>query len=227
MKLTAIKYWAEDDRPREKLELKGKSNLSDVELLAILLGSGNRTLSAVELAREILSSVNNSVDRLAQLSLDDLMRFNGVGKAKAITVIAAIELSKRRKSSLVKNQAIKSSKQAFNYLQTYLSDVDHEQFYVMALNRSNQVLHVHCISKGGRTATIADGKIIFKFLLDVKATGAILAHNHPSGNLMPSHEDKRLTKQLIDFGKLIQMEILDHIIIGGMDYFSFRDDGLI
>lgn len=227
MKVSSIKYWAEDDRPREKLILKGKTNLSDAELLAIILGSGNRSQSAVELAKEILRSVNNSVDQLAKLSIEELMRFVGVGQAKAVSVVAAVELSKRRKASIVKNAPIKSSKQAFNYLQPYLSDVDHEQFYVLALNRSNHVIKVHCLSKGGRVATIADGKVIFKFLLDVKATGAILAHNHPSGSVLPSHEDKRLTKQLTEFAKLIQMDILDHLIFGGQDYFSFRDDGLL
>ena len=158
MKVSSIKYWAEDDRPREKLILKGKTNLSDAELLAIILGSGNRSQSAVELAKEILRSVNNSVDQLAKLSIEELMRFVGVGQAKAVSVVAAVELSKRRKASIVKNAPIKSSKQAFNYLQPYLSDVDHEQFYVLALNRSNHVIKVHCLSKGGRVATIADGK---------------------------------------------------------------------
>ncbi len=223
-----IKSWAEEDRPREKLSLKGRTALSDSELVAILIGSGNKKETAVELSKKILSSVNNDLNKLGKLSTNDLMQFNGIGEAKAISIIAALELGRRRKETeSTKKIIIKSSLNAFNAIESVLSDLSHEEFWVIYLNRKNEVLKKVNISKGGVSGTIADSKIIFKNAIELLSSAIIVCHNHPSGNLNPSQEDKHLTKKLIDAGKLLDIPVLDHIIVGEKNYFSFADEGLM
>ena len=224
----SIKSWAEDDRPREKFMAKGRSALSDAELIAILIGSGNKNESAVELSKKILSSVGNNLNRLGQLSLNDLMKFKGIGEAKAISIISALELGRRRKTlGDDKTVKIESSITAYEALYPYLADLDHEQFYTMLLNRSNKVIDIVKISQGGVSGTVADSKLIFKSAVEKLASGIILAHNHPSGNLSPSQADITLTRKLQEAGKLLDISVLDHIIIANNEYFSFADQGMI
>ena len=223
-----IKTWAEEDRPREKLSLKGKNSLSDAELIAILIGSGNKNVSAVELSKKILASLNNDLNRLAKLSISDLTQFNGIGDAKAISIIAALELGRRRKDSDVeKRPIIKSSKDAYNVIADVLSDLPHEEFWVLYLNRKNEVIKKENISKGGVSGTIADSKIIFKSAIEQLASAIILCHNHPSGSLKPSAADISLTKKLKETGLMLDTPVLDHLIIGEKDYFSFADQELL
>jgi DNA repair protein RadC len=223
-----IKSWAEEDRPREKLTLKGKNTLSDAELIAILIGSGSKNETAVELSRKILSSINNDLNKLGKLSIIDLTQFNGIGEAKAISIIAALELGRRRKDSgIEKKAAIKSSNDAYNVISDVLSDLPHEEFWVIYLNKKNEVLKKENISKGGIDATIADTKIIFKHAIEQLASAIILCHNHPSGNLNPSNADIKLTKKLKETGIMLDTPVLDHLIIGEKDYFSFADEGII
>ncbi|MEX1191932.1 MAG: DNA repair protein RadC [Brumimicrobium sp.] len=224
----SIKSWAEDDRPREKMQLKGKASLSNAELLAILLGSGTKTKSAVELGQEILNSVDNSLYQLGKLSNSDLQHFSGVGEAKSVTIMAAMELGRRRKDEKNVNiSKIQHSRDAYNMMKPYFVDLEHEEFRIMGLSRANKIIKIELISKGGRSGTIADGKLIFKSLLDMKASACILCHNHPSGNLKPSEADIRLTNNLFDFGKLIDLKVLDHIIITDHGYTSISDQGLL
>jgi DNA repair protein RadC len=223
-----IKTWAEEDRPREKLSLKGKNALSDAELVAILIGSGNKNESAVELSKKILASINNNLNKLGKLSINDLTQFNGIGEAKAISIIAALELGRRRKDSEIeKRLIIKSSKDAYNIIADVLSDLPHEEFWVLYLNRKNEVLKKENISKGGVSGTIADSKIIFKSAIEQLASAIILCHNHPSGNLNPSAADISLTKKLKETGIMLDTPVLDHLIIGEKDYFSFADENLM
>jgi DNA repair protein RadC len=223
-----IKTWAEEDRPREKLSLKGKNALSDAELVAILIGSGNKNESAVELSKKILASINNNLNKLGKLSINDLTQFNGIGEAKAISIIAALELGRRRKDSEIeKRLIIKSSKDAYNIIADVLSDLPHEEFWVLYLNRKNEVLKKENISKGGVSGTIADSKIIFKSAIEQLASSIILCHNHPSGNLNPSAADISLTKKLKETGIMLDTPVLDHLIIGEKDYFSFADENLM
>lgn len=193
-KTLPIKSWAEDDRPREKLVQKGKSSLSNSELIAILIGSGNRNESAVQLAQHILLLAENSLHQLAKKTISDLKQLKGIGEAKAISIVAALELGRRRKELSVGDKPqIKSSRDAYLLLQDIFEDLPHEEFWILLLNRANRVLSRHCISKGGFTGTVADPKIIFKVALEQNACGIILFHNHPSGNLKPSEADKKLT----------------------------------
>ena len=223
-----IKTWAEEDRPREKLSLKGKNTLSDAELVAILIGSGNKNESAVELSKKILASINNNLNKLGKLSINDLTRFNGIGEAKAISIIAALELGRRRKDSEIeKRSIIKSSKDAYNIIADVLSDLPHEEFWVLYLNRKNEVIKKENISKGGVSGTIADSKIIFKSAIEQLASAIILCHNHPSGSLTPSAADLSLTKKLKETGIILDTPVLDHLIIGEKDYFSFADENLM
>lgn len=222
----SIKEWAADDRPREKMMAKGKASLSNAELIAILIGSGNSELSAVELSRIILDSVDNNLITLSNLTLSDLMKHKGIGEAKAITIMAALELGKRRRAaeaSLPKE--VTNSKDTFERFLPYIDDPSQEHFLVMYLNQSNHPLKVECISKGGTTNVIADPKIIFKNALTLNATCIVLGHNHPSGNPRPSEEDRLLTKKLVGAGKLLDISVVDHIIIGNECYYSFRDHG--
>lgn len=223
-----IKSWAEDDRPREKLSSKGRNALSDAELIAILIGSGSRNESAVELSKRILASVNNNLSELGKLTITDLIKFKGIGEAKAITIAAAMEIGRRRKESeLNKKDKITTSKDAFEILQPLLADLVHEEFWMLLLNRSNQVIKKEHISKGGVAGTVVDAKIVFKSAIENLASGIVLCHNHPSGNLKPSAEDIKLTKNLKEAGKVLDIAILDHIIIADKNYYSFADETIL
>jgi DNA repair protein RadC len=223
-----IKSWSPEDRPREKLILKGKSSLSDAELVAILLGSGTRTLSAVDLAKRLLQVSNHNLHELARLSVNDLIKVKGIGEVKAITIVAALELGRRRKDleQDVKPK-ITSSRDAYEFLKADLIDIPHEAFWILLLNRAHRVIRKHQISQGGVAGTVADPKIIFKLALEDLASGIILAHNHPSGNLTASQADLDLTKKLKEGGKLLEIQVLDHLILAGQKYFSFADEGLL
>ena len=221
-----IKEWASDDRPREKMMVKGKSALSNAELIAILIGSGNSEMSAVELSRVILDSVGNDLIELSNLTLDDLMRHKGIGEAKAITIMAALELGKRRRAAeATLPDEVKDSKDAFERFLPHIDDPRQEHFLVMYLNQRNHALKVECISNGGTTNVIADPKIIFKNALTIGATCIIVGHNHPSGNPRPSEDDRLLTKKIVAAGKLLDINVKDHIIIGNERYYSFLDHG--
>lgn len=224
----SIKSWAEDDRPREKMLLKGKQVLTDAELIAILIGSGTRSKSAVQLAQEMLHGCNNNLQEFGTWQINDLQRFNGIGQAKAVTLLAAIELGRRRKASAGElKKKITSAEQVFEHLSPIFMDLPHEEFHVVFLTRANTIIDTKQISIGGMTGTIADGKIIFKEALAVNACGIILAHNHPSGQLKPSEQDKRLTSELTKFGKMIDLFILDHLIFANNQFFSFADNGMM
>lgn len=223
-----IKAWAEDDRPREKLTTKGRQSLSDAELLAILLGSGNKNETAVQLAQRILNANQNSINQLAKLQLNDLKKFKGVGEAKAVTIAAALEIGRRRTDEHLEEKIkITSSKHAYDVMKAKLSDLPHEEFWVLFMNRSNSVIKTECISKGGVSGTIVDVRLILKPAIECLASGIILAHNHPSGNLKPSHEDIVLTKKVNEAAKLMDIAIQDHLIIGDQNYYSFADEGII
>ena len=223
-----IKSWAEEDRPREKMIMKGRSAMTNTELIAILIGSGTRELTAVELAREILQESNDNLNELALKSIQDFMKFKGIGEAKAITLYASMELARRRAQSAQKiKYKICSSQDAYDYLKPDLIELGHEEFYVLLLNRANEVICKKQISKGGLSGTVADGKVIFQKALEMKSSGIILAHNHPSGQLKPSEQDVKLTKSLVSFGKYIDLHILDHLIITDENYYSFADSGML
>lgn len=227
-KKLSIKDWALEDRPREKLILKGVKNLSSAELLAIIIGSGNRQQSAVELAKSILSSCNNDLKELAKKSLHDLMKIQGIGEAKAIGIISALELGRRQKSSTLKQkQKITCSQDAFELLSPYVENIGHEEFWVIYLNRANKIIEIKNVSSGGITGTVFDVRLVFKEAILLEATNLILCHNHPSGNLSPSVADKDLTNKTIEAGKLMSISILDHLIIAEDQFYSFADDGLI
>ncbi len=221
-----IKSWAEEDRPREKLLLKGKDNLSEAELLAILLGSGSKDKTAVDLAKEILSKANNSLLNLSDYTISSLMEFKGIGQAKAVTIMAALELGRRRQQATKsKKQKITCSRDAANVL-SFLQDKSVEEFWVLMLNRANEVIARRPVSQGGITGTVVDVRIIFKEVLETKkAVSIIVAHNHPSGNLHPSQHDLSITKKIVDAGKLLDINVLDHIIITQTGYYSFGDEG--
>jgi DNA repair protein RadC len=223
-----IKSWSPEDRPREKLLLKGTGALSDAELIAILLGSGTTTLSAVDVAKKLLQNVNSSIHDLARLTVRDLMKFKGIGEARAITIVAALELGRRRKDLEPEEKPrISSSRDAYQLLSSHLIDLPHEEFWVLLLNRANRVVKKHQISQGGVAGTVADPKLIYKVALEELASGIIVAHNHPSGNLNASQADIDLTKKLKDGGRLLEIQLLDHLIIAGQKYFSFADEGLL
>lgn len=226
--INSIKFWAEDDRPREKMKIKGRAVLSDAELLAIIIGSGNRHLSAVELSRQILASVDNNLSKLSKLSIADLNKFNGIGEAKAISIMAMLEIARRKGGEEQQRiTKISSSKHVFDLLKSKFMDLSHEEFYVVFVDRANQVIRTEQISKGGLSGTVADGKIIFQKALESKCSALILAHNHPSGQLKPSEADLKLTKSLINFGKYIDLQVLDHLIFSDNSYFSFADEGIL
>ncbi len=226
--IQSIKNWATEDRPREKMLEKGRETLSDAELIAILIGSGNSNESAVDLSRRILRDVDDNLIQLSQLNINDLTRYNGIGGAKAVSILAALELGRRRRFAEASTQAfIKNSKDAFEYFYMRMADIEHEQFWVMLLNPANKVIKLAKVSDGGINGTSADPKRIFKIALENNATAMMLCHNHPSGNVLPSDHDKVLTRNIINGGKLLEIKILDHIIIGIDKYFSFADSGLI
>ncbi len=225
-KKTSIKNWSKDDRPREKLMLKGVSALSDSELIAILIGSGNSKQSAVELSRDILSSCKNNLNNLGKLSVADLMKFSGIGEAKAITIVAALELGKRRKveTALDKKQ-ITSSQDVFDIFHPMISDLPHEEFWIAQLTNSNSIIDVYKTSQGGTTGTVIDIKLIMKDTLSKLAQALILIHNHPSGNIRPSTQDINVTKKIKEAANYFEIKLLDHVIIGEKTYYSFADNG--
>ena len=223
-----IKSWATDDRPREKLLIKGPMALSDGELLAILIGSGTRELSAVDLARSILASVQNSISELSRLSINELIKFKGIGEAKAINIAAALEIGRRRRlNDSLQKRKILSSRDAFEIMHPLLSDNNYEEFWIITLNRGNMVRRTIRISEGSLAGTVADPKKIFKLALEDNAASIILCHNHPSGNLTPSNKDNEITQKCKSAGLFLDLPVLDHIIIGTDNYFSFADEGLL
>jgi DNA repair protein RadC len=225
--INGIRSWAEEDRPREKLMLKGSNALSDAELLAILIGSGTRGESAVDVCKTILKDTFNNLNELGKLSVADLKKYKGIGEAKAITIVAALELAKRRRTAEVREkEKISGSKDVFEYFH-HLSDLRNEEFWVMFLNRANKIISTQKVSQGGITGTVADIRIILKNALDNFACGVVLCHNHPSGNLEPSNEDKELTQKVKQTAKLLDINVLDHIIISDAGYFSFADEGIL
>ncbi len=226
--ITGIKSWAEDDRPREKLLLKGASALSDAELIAILIGSGSRNETAVDLSKRILQSAGNSLNDLGRKSLDELQKFKGIGEAKAVTVAAALELGRRRKAAeVIEKQKIISGKDVFNLLGALLGDLPHEEFWALYLNQANKIMDKVRISSGGVTQTVIDAKMVMKPAIEKLASALVVCHNHPSGNVQPSEEDISLTKQLIAAGKFLNIRVLDHVIVSADTYFSFFDNGLM
>ncbi|MCY0978335.1 DNA repair protein RadC [Chryseobacterium wangxinyae] len=224
----SIKFLAEDDRPREKFLLKGKNSLSDSELLAIIMGSGSRDETALELARKILNSVDNSWHQLSLLTIKDLIKFKGVGEVKAISIATALEIGRRRASQEIPDKPqISSSKDAYQILRLHLADLRTEEFWAIFLNQSNKVIHIAQLTQGGINQSIVDIRIVFKTALEHFATGIIISHNHPSGNLKPSQEDLSITKNIKEAGKLMNIQLLDHLIITQNAYLSFTDEGLL
>ncbi|MBL7728874.1 MAG: DNA repair protein RadC [Dinghuibacter sp.] len=225
---TSIKHWAKDDRPREKLRLKGPAALSNAELLAILLGNGTRERSAVDLAREIMQKVHNNPAQLGRLTVEELLKIKGIGPAKAITIAAALELGLRRQAGeLPEKTTIHHSRDIVLYLQSMLGNQTRELFAIILLNQASHIIHFEIISEGGITATVADPRIILRKALENEAVKIILCHNHPSGNLKPSHDDKQLTSKISGAARLMDMQVMDHVIVSSTDYFSFADEGLL
>ncbi|WP_430934938.1 RadC family protein [Saccharicrinis sp. 156] len=225
----SIKNWAVEDRPREKLLSKGISSLSNAELIAILIGSGNRNESAVDVSKRILNDVNNNLNELGKLTIDKLKRgYSGIGEAKAISIVAAMELGRRRKLSEAKEKCkITASRDIYDLMHPILADLPHEEFWVVLLNRANKVLSTQKISQGGISGTVIDSKLIMKGAIDQLASSIILCHNHPSGNLRPSSHDVSNTKKLVEAGKVMEIPILDHVIVTDNGYYSFADEGEI
>ena len=221
----SIKNWKEDDRPREKLLLKGKDALSDAELIAILLGSGSRNESAVDLSKRVLTSVENNLNALARLSVDRLMGFKGIGDAKAVSIITALELGRRKRleEALIQPK-ITSSKSVFEIMQPIIGELPHEEFWILYLNNSNKIIQKYQMSKGGLTGTLVDARLVFKKAMEIGATAIILAHNHPSGTLNPSQADKQLTNKIKIAGETLDVKVFDHLIITSEGYFSFADE---
>jgi DNA repair protein RadC len=223
-----IKNWSPDDRPREKMLANGTINMSNSELLAILIATGSKNKSAIDLAKEVLLLGKNNLVELSKLSIKELMKIKGIGEAKAITIAAALELGRRRQAAASLTKAvIKESKDIAEYLKALFSDYRHEVFAVLFLNRANKVNHFEIISEGGITGTIADPRIILKKALESDAVNIILSHNHPSGSLKPSKADELLTKKIKDAARLLDIEVVDHIIVSEEGYYSFADEGLI
>jgi DNA repair protein RadC len=228
MDYLSIKNWASDDRPREKLQAKGLGSLSDAELLAILIGSGTRETSAVELARQILSTTGKNLGLLGKKSVSDLMKIKGIGEAKAVCIVAALELGRRRNhSESVEQFQIVSSKNVFQYIHPILADIPHEEFWVLFLNRSNRILEHYKLSQGGISGTVTDIRLILKRALELLATSMIICHNHPSGNVQPSDQDKQITDKLKLAAMQMDIKLLDHLIVSDNLYFSFCDEGLL
>lgn len=224
-----IKQWAEEDRPREKLMLKGVSALSDSELLAILIGSGNDKESAVELSKRILQKADNNLNKLSRFGVNDLVgKFRGIGPAKAITIVAALELGRRRKLEEIPEKAkISSSQDAYNLFYPILADLNHEETWALLLDRSNKVVSTLQISRGGISGTVVDIRLVLREAINHYASGIILGHNHPSGNCRPSPQDTALTKKMKEAAAWMDISLLDHIIVCGENYYSFADNGVI
>jgi DNA repair protein RadC len=223
-----ITNWSEDDKPREKLMNKGKASLSDAELIAILIGSGSRNESAVQLSKRILSSVDNNLNALGKLSLQQLMNFKGIGEAKAISIQASMELGRRRRAEeAIELKKITSSKSIFEMMQPIIGELPHEEFWIIYLNNSNKVVSKSQLSKGGITGTLVDVRLVFKNAIEIGAVSIILIHNHPSGALQPSEADKQITRKLKLAGESLDIKILDHLIVTETNYFSFADEGIL
>ncbi len=221
-----IKDWALEDRPREKLIKKGVQSLSDAEIIALLIGSGSRNETAVELSKKVLKSAHNNLNELGKFSVDDLIKMKGIGEAKAITILAALELGKRRKiSEVITKKKITQSKDIFELFQPILGDLPHEEFWVLLLNRSNRIIEKIKISQGGVSGTVTDIKIILKQAIEKLASSVILCHNHPSGNRNPSKADDSITNKLKQGSELLDIQVLDHIIVADLEYYSYADEG--
>jgi DNA repair protein RadC len=224
----SIKNWSDDDKPREKLVQKGRSVLSDAELIAILIGSGSSSESAVELSKRILASVDNNLNELGRLSINQLKAFKGIGEAKAVSIAAALEVGRRRRGQdSLKIEKIGSSQDVYHLLQPLLGDLEHEEFWILFLNNSNKVMHKAQLSKGGITGTLVDVRLIMKQTLDLGAVAIILAHNHPSGTLKPSNADKQITQKIKLACETLDIKVLDHLIITQKSYYSFADDKIL
>lgn len=224
----SIKSWAEEDRPREKLLDKGRHVLTEAELIAILIGSGNRDETAVELSKRILASVGNNLNDLGKLSVQEMCKFKGIGEAKAISIVAALELGRRRKDTeKVKREKITASKDAFDIMKPLMIDLPHEEFWLLMLNRANLVIKKELISRGGVAGTVVDTKIIFKAAIENYASSIIICHNHPSGNLKPSEADIKITKNIKEAGKIMEIPLLDHLIVTENGFYSFADEGML
>ena len=225
---TSIKNWAEDDRPREKLLTKGIDALSDAELIAILIGSGNKNESAVELSKRILAEYKNNLNELGKTTVNDLQKFKGIGEAKAISVISALEIGKRRKAQgAIEKKQVKSSKTIFEIFSNKLGDLPYEEFWLVILNRANRIIDMKRISSGGISGTVTDIRVILKIAIEKTASSLIVCHNHPSGNIKPSNADIQITNKLKDASKLVEIPLLDHLIVSDSDYYSFADEGLL
>lgn len=223
-----ITDWALEDRPREKLMIKGTSSLSDAELLAILINSGTKKKSAVDLGRELLGMVNNNLNSLGKLTISDLRNIHGIGPARAVVIAAALELGRRRKLAEVPDvPQIKCSKDVADIFQPLLSDLPHEEFWILFLNRSNKVINRIKISQGGVSGTVTDVRMIMKKAIELLASGIIVCHNHPSGNLNPSESDTKITQKIKEAGNLMDIQLLDHLIVSEKSYYSFADNGMI
>ncbi len=223
-----IKDWALEDRPREKLLYKGISSLSDAELLAILIGSGSNDKSAVDLAREILNIASNNLNRLGKLDVHDLVKLKGIGTAKAINIMAALELGRRRKSAeIMESPKIRSSNDVYSIFNPLLADLTHEEFWLLYLNRSNKILSRHKLSQGGISGTITDVRLIIKKAIELLASSIIICHNHPSGNLDPSEADTRITQKIKEAAGYFDISLLDHIIVTDNGYYSYADNGTL
>lgn len=224
----SIKNWSQDDQPREKLRDKGKTVLSDAELVAILIGSGSRAESAVDLCKRILASVDHNLNALGKLTIAQLMEFKGIGEAKAITIVAALELGRRRRlEDTVQLDKITSSRSVFEVMQPILGELPHEEFWILYLNNSNKVIQKNQLSKGGITGTLVDVRLVLKSALEFGATALILCHNHPSGTLKPSQADKDITQKLKTAAQSLDIKVLDHLIITEKTYFSFADENIL
>ena len=222
----SIKSWAEEDRPREKMLLKGRSSLSDAELIAIILGSGSRDESAVALAKRVLSTVAHNLHELGKLSLNDLMKFKGIGEAKAISIAAALEIGRRRSiTEPQKKPIITSSQEAYQLIKSIINDMAHEEMWLILLNKGNKLIKKVKMSSGGITATIVDVKMILKVVIEAQAQSIILVHNHPSGSLSPSRADIEITHKIKEAAKYFDLTVMDHIIVAESGYYSFVDDG--
>ncbi|OFY84414.1 MAG: hypothetical protein A3F72_01210 [Bacteroidetes bacterium RIFCSPLOWO2_12_FULL_35_15] len=222
-----IKSWAEEDRPREKLMEKGRHALTEAELIAILIASGSKNETAVELSKRILGSVSNDLNDLGKLSVNELTKFKGIGEAKAISIVAALELGRRRKETkIAKREKITTSKDVYEIMRPSMMDLPHEEFWLLMLNRANSVIKKELMSRGGIAGTVVDSKLIFKTALENYACSIIICHNHPSGNLKPSEQDIKITKNIKEAGKIMEIQLLDHLIITENGFYSFADEGI-
>jgi DNA repair protein RadC len=222
----SIRHWAEDDRPREKMMSKGRAALSDAELIAILIGHGTRNLSAVDVGRLLLQASNNSLNELARMSVAEMCKVEGIGKAKAVAVSAALELGARKKAAPLREMPLKSSRDVYERMKVHLEDLRYEQFWMITLTQANRVIRIHLVGEGGLTGTVADPRRMLKLCLEDNAVAIILCHNHPSGNLKPSEPDIKLTRKMKHAAELLDIQLIDHLIVANTGYISLADEGL-